>query len=739
MGWIRNITILFSLVSPNLNHGYAAELVFFCLEKFYQLAVPAEKIAEKALKLALLPPSEKAQALKGMSRTELIVMANTALRASFGMIPLDESQVQDAFLYRIHPSLTARSGSPPVSDNLKKQFQLDAAKSLLAAYKDKDGTYQLGIWKDLVRQAMEEASAHERRQIASALFKQIKTLPQHWQPQTRFDQFIDEVLGIKADQVTERIKIQSQDSIRKQYGDELVWSEFGNRYLLTPYFEFQHVVDKLNPKPGQLFVDLGSGLGRQGIYLGVTRPEVNFHGYEIVGERVSESERAAKNLELPNVKFFKQDLSDTKFRPEAADYYFAFNPVSGATFLKILNDLREQSVKTKKPFSLVLALSKDVDRVLEQNSGFKEFKYPAAFEDDDFARFFRFDPDQPWTPFAEEVIQTQKQQDRNLNPAAASSNNNQEILKAAKISKPRPLNISDQNIIERTMNARNSHYSNLSFASLWGWNPSEHYTLYTRGNALIIAGNQGEGRFVIEPLGVTAQESAQIIRQMLDEKTTKQFKYVSHETAELLKSDPSLEVTEEPNARDYIYQAAQLAMLATPKTPNETTSLTKDLRYKRNKALELNQRVPPPQFQRISTQTEKESIISFMKVWGETQTGKTGREELSGAIRMVENIETFHLDCFALIQDGKIIGVTLGKKTGPDTYTVFVEKALTEDPYVGAYPLLAGLSAKEALSQKLTKINRMDDEGEAHLRKAKEALNPSERPPVYRVTKRNPQ
>ena len=91
MGWIRNITILFSLVSPNLNHGYAAELVFFCLEKFYQLAVPAEKIAEKALKLALLPPSEKAQALKGMSRTELIVMANTALRASFGMIPLDES------------------------------------------------------------------------------------------------------------------------------------------------------------------------------------------------------------------------------------------------------------------------------------------------------------------------------------------------------------------------------------------------------------------------------------------------------------------------------------------------------------------------------------------------------------------------------------------------------------------------------------------------------------------------
>ncbi|MFM8314637.1 MAG: phosphatidylglycerol lysyltransferase domain-containing protein, partial [Deltaproteobacteria bacterium] len=122
---------------------------------------------------------------------------------------------------------------------------------------------------------------------------------------------------------------------------------------------------------------------------------------------------------------------------------------------------------------------------------------------------------------------------------------------------------------------------------------------------------------------------------------------------------------------------------------------------------------------------------------GETQTGKTGQEELSGAIRMVENMEAFNLDCFALIQDGKIIGVTVGKKTGQDTYTVFVEKALTEGLYVGAYPLLAGLSAQEALSQKLTKINRMDDEGEAHLRKAKQALNPSERPPVYRVTRRN--
>ncbi|MFM8313296.1 MAG: hypothetical protein ACKOA8_03340, partial [Deltaproteobacteria bacterium] len=80
MLWVRNIAILFSLMASCFNSAFATHSDIFCLEKFYQLGVPAEKIALKALRLALLPTAERAEALKKMSRTELIVLANTALR-----------------------------------------------------------------------------------------------------------------------------------------------------------------------------------------------------------------------------------------------------------------------------------------------------------------------------------------------------------------------------------------------------------------------------------------------------------------------------------------------------------------------------------------------------------------------------------------------------------------------------------------------------------------------------------
>ncbi|MFM8315677.1 MAG: phosphatidylglycerol lysyltransferase domain-containing protein, partial [Deltaproteobacteria bacterium] len=633
----------------------------------------------------------------------------------------------------IHPSTADIPGRPPISESLKKGFQKDAAQSLLTAYRKKTGEFLPGIWFDLVQSATQNATPKDRREIARSLLNKLKDFPFDWGPQTRFDQFIDEALGLNADRVTEALNSVDTEELKKKYGEEQIWAGFGNRNLLTPYFEFQNIIEKLNLKPGQLLVDLGSGLGRQGIFLGLTRPDVNFHGYEIVEERVLESERTAKALELPNVKFSRQDLSDPRFKPEAADVYYAFNPVSGSTFLKILNDLREQSVKTKKPFTLVLAFSKDIQRVLEKDSGFQEITPKPNFEEDDFARFFRFDPSEPWTPFGSSQILQQRELDRNLSSVGATLNSPPPALN----SRARPLEFSDRTEVTRLMEKSGKFHSNLDFVSLWSWNPTDHYTLSKKNGAVLLSGNTGSGRFVMEPLGASPQESAQIISNLLKEKKARQFRYVSLETAKILESDPSIKVELDTSILDYTYDSKQLALLATPKKANESLNLSKDLRYKRNKALEFASSNPPPQLVQAQNPALKKKAFEFLRKWeaqNQGRIGPNGKAEVLATKRMIEKMDELGLECHVLLQGEQVIGFSLGKKTGDGVFTVFAEKSLKDGIYVGAYPLLAGLQARELISRNLTKINRMDDGGEQNLRNAKLALDPLEPTPMFRVS-----
>lgn len=98
-------------------------------------------------------------------------------------------------------------------------------------------------------------------------------------------------------------------------------------------------------------------------------------------------------------------------------------------------------------------------------------------------------------------------------------------------------------------------------------------------------------------------------------------------------------------------------------------------------------------------------------------------EDHKRAVEVMRYFEDFGFEGGALKVDGRVIGVTAGEVIG-DTLYVQIEKALTE--YSGAYPMLAGLYAKQMKRDGLVYINREDDSGDPGLRHSKLEYRPCE-------------
>lgn len=78
--------------------------------------------------------------------------------------------------------------------------------------------------------------------------------------------------------------------------------EFGD----LPYSLIRELMRKVNPGPRTSILDLGSGYGRIGLYSALVF-QARYTGIEIVAERVAAAQRAADELELPDVEFVHAD------------------------------------------------------------------------------------------------------------------------------------------------------------------------------------------------------------------------------------------------------------------------------------------------------------------------------------------------------------------------------------------------------------------------------------------------
>jgi precorrin-6B methylase 2 len=102
----------------------------------------------------------------------------------------------------------------------------------------------------------------------------------------------------------------------------------------------------LSPKEGAKIVDLGSGYGRVGLVFSLLRLNIDFIGYEIVGERNEQANQAAKALGLSDrLQFITQDLSLAEFQIPEADIYYMYDPFTEETYQYILKQIKALSEK----------------------------------------------------------------------------------------------------------------------------------------------------------------------------------------------------------------------------------------------------------------------------------------------------------------------------------------------------------------------------------------------------------
>lgn len=123
-------------------------------------------------------------------------------------------------------------------------------------------------------------------------------------------------------------------------GDHQLWMGLPPKRMLTPYLEIRRLLDFLKPSRDQAVIDLGAGYGRMGFVMGRHFPESYWLGYEYVGERVGEGERALMRMGYARSRLVQTDLSDYRFTPRFADFYFLYDYGTREAIEKTVQDLK---------------------------------------------------------------------------------------------------------------------------------------------------------------------------------------------------------------------------------------------------------------------------------------------------------------------------------------------------------------------------------------------------------------
>jgi len=152
------------------------------------------------------------------------------------------------------------------------------------------------------------------------------------------DECIDRVLGLFERKVQHRLK---DAALPKTYQEEALYLDLSPEDLYTPYRVICRWGKTLKLSSGTKVVDMGSGVGRIPLTLGLLYPKVHFTGIEIMKERHEMAETARRGLKLKNVSFVCKNAARSGL-PQADTYYF-FNPFVGDTLRQVFRQLQSLS------------------------------------------------------------------------------------------------------------------------------------------------------------------------------------------------------------------------------------------------------------------------------------------------------------------------------------------------------------------------------------------------------------
>lgn len=159
------------------------------------------------------------------------------------------------------------------------------------------------------------------------------------------NRFFDAALGLRS--LGNMAKL---DQINEDDGEESMRVKGSYEYSHTQ-IHYSILLDLFNyllPEENSTIVDIGSGFGRVGLFLGLCFPKVNYLGYEIVAQRVECALKVTKQNNLNNIKFETENILDSGFVIPGADIYYLYDPLDKAGL-----ELFSEKIKDKKNFKLV--------------------------------------------------------------------------------------------------------------------------------------------------------------------------------------------------------------------------------------------------------------------------------------------------------------------------------------------------------------------------------------------------
>jgi protein-L-isoaspartate O-methyltransferase len=153
---------------------------------------------------------------------------------------------------------------------------------------------------------------------------------------------VDRWLGLQTSQVEEILSLRGclARAPNATRDHQQLWIGLATQNLLTPYIEIRRILESLKMKSGETVIDLGAGYGRMGFIIGRHHPEIQFVGYEFVGERLREAKKCLARMKFTNVRMEHADLNSPSFTPASAEYYFIYDYGKPAAIEKTLHDLR---------------------------------------------------------------------------------------------------------------------------------------------------------------------------------------------------------------------------------------------------------------------------------------------------------------------------------------------------------------------------------------------------------------
>ena len=516
------------------------------------------------------------------------------------------------------------------------------------------------------------ATPQERKEMFKLFLEHFDYHDQSWHHQAQLDSLIDLASGIQTKKISEQIQRSNRKDFNDNHQGEETYSFAGPELLLTPYSEILNLFHSMRLKPGDKVVDLGAGFGRLGLALATRYPELSITGYEIVKDRITEGARVAKEWQLDDrVHLLEQNLADPQFKPEPADVYYAFNPVSGQTFDKILEDLRTVGLSSGKRFRFIVFGPSPFYKT-EAQPWLKEIKGEGIPEGEEL-KIYEFVPEKAsHTVIVDPGTITNPFQ---LRPS-------QEITHYPKTQSMAPSHLE---LLKDHLSASNKSFSNnASFLSpnyLAGWASGWPMEISRHGNLILISsqktGEEGKESF-IEPLGGSPQEKAKLIRKIIEDKKRKgikaEFSFVSEPVHKLLLAHEKISTSEAPDYFDFIYPAENLAKL----------DKTKKLRDRGNQARSFEQMHPEAHVELIANLSPekasqfKESIREFLGTWVSHQKQTRQLNEFEQATLETETEAAKHL---------------VERLTRPENIQIAVRGNRTEE---GSNPVIAYASGEIA-------------------------------------------